>query len=804
MWVYIVRHILRNRLGNLIAIALLTGFMAYNAYHVQLSYESGSLLPPSDSTSIIYQEFSHRFGKEDGVFFLALEDKDFFTLEKYNDWFDLTTDIRKVNGVQEVVSITRLFHLVKNDSIKKFDFKPVSENKPSTQAELDSLKNIIYSLQFYDGLLYNKKTSVHLMAITLEESKLKTKDRVELIKEIKDLTENFSQKYNLTIHYSGLPYIRVVTAKKLEQELLFFMGLAILITSIILYIFFRSFKAVIFPMIIVAICVVWVLGSMTLMGYKITMLTSIFPPLLIVIVVENCIFLLNKYHYEFKNHGNKVKSLSRAVQRIGSANLMTNATTAVGFGAFISTGNNFLVEFGVIASINIMVAYVLCLVLVPIFFSYLPPPEPRHTQHLETGIVGKLLEKIRFVSLYRRNYVYVAATLILVVSVFGIMRLKTTGRIVDDIPQKDVLYQDLLFIEKHFYGVMPFEIAIDTKKVKGVQKMATVEAIDELQNELMAYPELSKPLSIAEVLKFAKQAFYNGQESMYSLPNSNERNFILSYVPTAKTGERNILNSLVDSTGQYTRISTRMANIGTKDIQRIQEELRPKIDSIFPTDKYDVQFTGTSVVFLKGTNYLDKDLFTSLLLAILIISLLMAALFTSARMILVSLVPNLIPLILTAAMMGYLGIPIKPSTVLIFSIALGISVDNTIQFLSRYRLQLKQNKWAIRESVISALSETGFSMIYSSVVLFFGFIIFVLSTFGGTQALGYLIGFTLFIALLTNLFVLPSLILTLDKWMTTKTFEEPLIEILEEEEDDENINTTDEQMEEAGEQDLPK
>lgn len=795
MWVYIVRHILRNRLGNLIGIALLTAFMAYHAFHIQVSYESGSLLPASDSASITYHEFSKRFGKEDGVFFIAIEDKDFFQLEKYNDWFDLTNNIRQVNGVQEVVSITKLYHLVKNDSIKKFDFKPISDHKPASQEELDSLKKTIYSLLFYDGLLYNKETGVHLMAVTLEESKLKTKDRVDLIKQIKDLSENFSQKHNITIHYSGLPYIRVITAKKLERELLLFVGLAMLITAVILLIFFRSFKAVFFPMIIVMICVIWVLGSMSLMGYKITMLTSIIPPLLIVIVVENCIFLLNKYHYEFKSHGNKVKSLARAVQRIGSANLITNAATAAGFGTFISTGNNFLVEFGVVASINIMVAYVLCLVLIPIFFSYLPSPQQKHIQHLDKSFVGILIEKIKYIFLYQRNYVYVIALVLLLISAFGIIQLKTTGRIVDDIPHKDIMYKDLMFIEKHFKGVMPFEIAIDTKKVKGVQKMSTIQSIDELQKELSVYPELSKPLSIAEVLKFAKQAFYNGKESMYSLPNNNEKNFILSYVPTSKNGERNILNSIVDSSGQYTRISTRMANIGTNDIERIQAKLRPKIDSIFPKDKFDVKFTGTSVVFLKGTHYLDKDLFTSLLLAILIISLLMALLFTSLRMILVSLIPNIIPLIMTAAMMGYFGIPIKPSTVLIFSIALGISVDNTIQFLSRYRLQLKQHKWAIRESVIAAISETGFSMIYSSVVLFFGFIIFVLSSFGGTQSLGYLIGFTLVVALLSNLFVLPSLILTLDKWMTTKTFEEPLIEILEED-DNEDVELEELEIEE--------
>ncbi len=784
MWVYIVRHILRNRLGNLIGIGLLTAFMIYEAFQIQLSYESGSLLPASDSASIIYQEFSKRFGKEDGVMFIGIEDADFFRLEKYNDWFDLTNDIRNVNGVQEIVSITKLYHLVKNDSLKKFDFKLVSDEKPTTQNELDSLKNKINSLLFYEGLLYNKETGAHLMAVTLEESRLNTKGRVDLVYQIKAMAEKYSKKHNVNIHFSGLPFIRTITAKKLEKELLSFVALAILITAVILLIFFRSFKAVFFPMVIVMICVSWVLGSMSLLGYKITMLTSIIPPLLIVIVVENCIFLLNKYHYEFKSHGNKVKALSRAVQRIGSANLITNAATAAGFGAFISTGNRFLIEFGVIASINIMVAYILCLVLIPIFFSYLPPPKKRHTQHLEKSTVGILIEKLTFIFLYQRNRIYIAALVLLVISTFGIIRLKTTGRIVDDIPHKDALYQDLMFIEKHFRGVMPFEIAIDTKKIKGVQKMSTIQGIDALQEEMGKYPELSKSLSIAEVLKFAKQAFYNGNESMYSLPNDNEKNFILSYVPAAKSGERNILNTIVDSTGQYTRISTRMANIGTNDIERIQLELRPKIDSIFPSDKFDIRFTGTSVVFLKGTHYLDKDLFTSLLLAVLIISFLMALLFTSLRMIIVSLIPNIIPLIMTAAMMGYFGIPIKPSTVLIFSIALGISVDNTIQFLSRYRLQLKHHKWAIKESVVAAISETGYSMIYSSVVLFFGFSIFVLSSFGGTQSLGYLIAFTLLAALLSNLFVLPSLILTLDKWMTTKVFQEPMLEILEEDVED--------------------
>ena len=551
-------------------------------------------------------------------------------------------------------------------------------------------------------------------------------------------------------------------------------------------------------MLIVLISLIWVMGTMSLFGYKITMLTSVFPPLLIVIVVENCIFLLNKYYNEYRSHGNKVKSLSRVVQRIGNANLLTNATTAAGFAAFIITGNKLLVEFGIVASINIMVAYILTLFLIPIFFSYLPSPKKRHFKHLDKSAVSKLIEKVVKRVLTGRNPIYIITSVLLLFAVAGMIRLKTTGKIVDDIPQKDQLYKDLTFIEKNFNGVMPLEFSIDTKKKKGVQKLSTIKKIDKLQQVLATYPELSKSLSIADVLKFSKQAFYRGNEKMYSLPNNQEKNFILSYIPDFKGNKRSVINSFIDSTMRYTRISTQMANIGTNEIQWIKDELRPKIDSIFNKEKYDVQITGVSVVFLKGNQFLVKNLFTSLLLALIIITILMALLFTSIRMILISLVPNIIPLLMTAAMMGYTGISIKPSTVLIFSIALGISVDNAIHFLSRYRLQLKINDWRIKDSVIEALRETGFSMIYSSVVLFFGFGIFVLSSFGGTQALGYLIAFTLIVALLSNLFLLPSLILTLDKRITTKTFKEPLLEIFDEEEDIELDNLEIEEIDTRG------
>lgn len=740
-------------------------------------------LPANDSTFLLYESFKKQFGEDGSVLFIGIQDKNLFRLEEFNDWFDLSKNIRNIPGVEEVVSVTRLYRLVKDDSLKKFEFIPLCPEKPKNQGEVDSLKNTIYNLPFYKGLILNPETYATILAVTLDKNQLDTKNRIQLIGDIKQEADAFGVKYNIPLHYSGLPFIRTIISRKVEGELKLFVVLALIISAIFLFLFFRSVKAVLFPVIIVIFSVIWALGTIVLFGYKITILTGIIPPLLIVIGVENCIFLLNKYHYEYWHHQNKVKSLSRVIQRIGSANFLTNAATASGFAAFLITKNKLLVEFGAIASINILVVYVLSLTLVPIFYSYLPPPKLKDIKHIQESLAKSIIDKAVFWVSNRRKTIYIITLILILIAGIGVTRLTTRGSIVDDIPKRDPLYLDLLFFEKNFKGIMPFEISINTKKKKGVLTLNNLRKIDRLQDSLARYPELSRPLSIVEVIKSARQAFYGGDPVYYELPNSNELAFMGSYIPKMKTGKRTLIKNFIDTNYQITRVSVQMANIGTHEIQRIQNSLKPKIDSIFNPSKYNVIITGTSVVFLKGTNFLIRNLWESLVLALIIIAILMAFLFTSWRMILISLIPNLIPQLMTAALMGYTGIPIKPSTILIFSIALGISVDNSIQYLSRYRLQLKHTNWNIPYSVISALKETGYSMIYSSTVLFFGFGIFVLSTFGGTQALGFLISFTLLVAGLLNLFILPSLLLTLDKWSTTRNFKEPLLEILEEEDD---------------------
>ncbi|MCG6188802.1 efflux RND transporter permease subunit [Maribellus maritimus] len=782
MWLRVSSIILRNKILLLIVLALITGFLGYHAQKVEMSYEYSSLLPKKDQAYKDYQNFVEVFGEEGNLIVIGTQDSNFFHLAHFHRWQRLCAELSAIDGVENLISVANSYNLVKDTEKKQFEVVKVFPDTLQSQKELDEYATILRSLPFYDRLLYNKETGAYLLAITVNKEKMKSKEREKLIRSIQKVSRQFEKDEDIKLHYSGLPYIRVVNSIQIKKELYFFSVLALAICIIVLFIFFRSFKAVFFPVLIVLIGVVWSMGMLALFGFKITLLTGMIPPLLIVIGIPNSIYMLNKFHHEFVSHGNKVKALQRVIIKIGNATFLTNLTTASGFATFVIVKSNLLKEFGIIASLNIMGLFVLSLLLIPIIFSFIEPPSSKHVKHLDNKFISKIIAQLINITQNRRKIVYIATTIILAAGFYGISLMKTSGYMVDDIPKDDPIYIDLKFFESNFDGLMPLEIMIDTKKPKGVMQMTTFRKIDQLETRLAEYPELSSSLSLLNLLKFAKQGFYNGRENYYSLPNNREKNFILQY---AQTGEENatLLHSFMDSTQQITRVSIRMKDVGTKRMEELYADFKSDIDSIFTSDNYDVVVTGSSVTSFKGTQYLLKNLFQSLALAIFLISGFMAIMFSSWRMVIMSLIPNVIPLVFTAAIMGYADIPIKASTILVFSIAFGISVDNTIHFLAKYRQELNVTGWDIGKSVVLALKETGVSMLYTSVVLFFGFGIFSLSSFGGTVALGVLVSIALLVAVTSNLILLPSLLASLERITTTKSFKEPLLHIYDEEED---------------------
>lgn len=787
MWNKIARILLRNRPAFIIGIAIITLFLGWQIRKIEMSYHAASLLPATDSAFIDYVKFHEQFGQEGNVMVFGVCDPRFFELEKINDWMEMCRRIKAVPGVEALMDITHALNLVKDTVQRKFDIHSVFPERVDDQATLDSLVLTITNLPFYNGTLFNKEEHIYGMMLTVSAEVMDSPARVDLVNQVVELTEAFNDQYNLTMHYSGLPYIRVVNAENLKSEMYLFIVLSLLITACILYLFFKSFRTIGFCLLIVATCVCWTVGVMAMLGFQITLLTAMLPPLLIVICVPNLVFMINKFHSEYDKHGNKIKALQRMVLRVGNASFLSNLTTAAGFGTFIITSSRVLVDFGIVASIGILFVYIVCLILIPCVFSYLPAPDAKQIRHLHNKLVRRALDRVTRTVVGRRNRVYITISVAILLSILGISRIKTTGFMVDDLKESDPIRQDLSFFETHFDGMMPLEVTVDFKKPKQVMNLSNLQRLDRFSAELTADPDISKPISIVEVIKFANQAFYNGKPEYFTLPTNQTRNFILKYV-TESTGELgDIAGSFVDSDMQRVRISFRIKDIGTNRMQEKERLVREISERHFPRDKYDVNITGSSIINFKGTQYLVKNLFSSLTLAIFLIALFIAWMFRSKRMVLVALIPNFIPLIITAALMGYFGIPIKSSTILVFSIAFGISVDGTIHYLAKYRQELQFTNWDIRLSVVLALKEAGQSMIYNAIILFFGFGIFALSDFGGTVALGILISITLLAAMLSNLFFLPSLLLTLDKLTTNKDFKSPAIpyeEYPEEEEEE--------------------
>ena len=784
-WEAVARLILRNRIVILIMIGLGTTLMVSQWNKMRFSYTEANLLPDQHHVNLDYNTFLDIFGEEGNIIVLGVKDSTLLTAQNFNAWNSFSKSIEKNENIEAVITLQDLKKLIKDQKKQQFNFEPIVNDSIRSNDELEQLQSSLFAdFPFYDEVLYNKDSKAIRTIIYLKKSIVNTSARKEFIMGVLiPKIKAFEAATNMNVRASGMPYVRTLNSQNIIDEIEIFILAAILITSLIFYLFFRSYRATFISMFVVVIGVMWTFGILGLLEYEITVLTALIPPLIIVIGIPNCIFLINKYQHEVNKHGNKAKSLQRVITKVGNATLMTNTTTASGFATFVITQSKLLTEFGTVASLSIMAIFVLCLLIIPIIYSFMPMPQEKHLEHLNRQWINRLGDWIEKTVKHKSITIYSFSLILLITSIIGIYQIETTGSLLEDMPKSAEFFKDIEFYEKEFNGVMPLEILVNTKRKKGVLKRSTLKRMNELELLIEDIPELSKPISIVGLVKYAKQAYYNGNPKYYQLPTAQENTFILSYAKNT-TNDVSLLKNYVDSTGQYARITTFMKNAEIEKMERIEEQLKEKIAKIFPEDKYEVTLTGKAYLFQKGTRFLIRNLILSLALAIVLISLFMAYMFRSFRMIIISLIPNLLPLLITAGMMGYLGVPIKPSTILVFSIAFGISVDDTIHFLAKYRQELIANHWRIKKSIFAALRETGISMFYTSIVLFFGFSVFITSNFGGTVALGALISGTLLLAMMANLLLLPVLLLSLERSIANKkVLKEPALNIIPEIED---------------------
>ncbi|MCH2233516.1 MAG: efflux RND transporter permease subunit [Crocinitomicaceae bacterium] len=836
----------------LLAITVVLGYFAVTNVKVDNRY--GTMLPKDSEPKKDYELLKKTFGGNESLLIFAIDNENLYNLENFKAWYDFGIEVDAFDAVDSVFSEAHMYEIQKNTDLEIFEFEKIAQNSPNTQEEVDSLRAQIRKNPFYKGILYNKEDNSSLMMAFISEEIMADMKTANVLIDV-EATKGKYEEILGEIRVSGMPHIRVMVGQKLQAELLLFIALSIGVTSLLLFIFFRSLKIVLICNVVVFFGVIWSLGSIGAFDFQLSILMVLIPPLIIVISIPNCIFLINRFHKEIIDHGNMALALSRVIQKIGNATFLTNLTTALGFSTFMFTNSERLSEFGIIASINILCVFLLSITILPIIWSYSSVPKSKHLKHLQKKWLHIAVEKLEYLTLYRRKAIYIGTFIVLVFAIWGTSKVVATGNITGDLPQNDPITTDLNYIQDKFGGSIPFDIMIDTKK-KGTF-YTRLDEIDSLQTVLAEFSVFSKSLSVADAVKILNMSYSNNNPDKFEIPSINKLQRIFPYVENSAntTGT----NGFLDSTQTLTRVSLQIRDIGSYEIQDLVDSIRPiAYDIINPKaaewdsayslvqkgdkkkaltslyagspeiksevekmmagnntsladdfmmeeslifsyhdkagfndtlkkaielNKWDLKYSGVSYVAANGTQYLVTNLFVSLGIAIIVIGILMSFLFRSWRMVLVSLIPNFIPLLFTAGTMGFLGIPIKPSTLLVFSIAFGISVDDTIHFLAKFRQELKSHEHDLRRCILVALRETGTSMIYTSIVLFFGFMVFAFSQFGGTKALGILVSLTLAVAMFTNLLILPTLLLWMDKKISNKAIAEPLFQLYDEEED---------------------
>ena len=771
MWYRLGQKIVKYKVASLFILTTATLVMGYFASQIKLSYEFTKAIPEDNEKFVIYKKFVQQFGVDGTTMVVGFQTDSLYTPKKFNELVQLQKNIKAIPGVTEVLGIPSSYNLSKDTLEEKFNATKVFDASYTNDSSLQAHKAIFEQLPFYQSLLYNPKSHAYIMAISFIPDSINSGARSQIIKTLTTQIDNFGKSTQLEMHLSGLPYIRTILADRIKKEMIWFLFGSLLLCAITLFLFFRSFSAMLMSLAVVAMGVIWSLGTMVLMGQKITLLTALIPPLIVVIGIPNCIYFLNKYHTSFKETQDKEKAIINMVGRMGIVTLFCNITAAIGFFVFAFTKSPLLKEFGWVSGLNIIALFFISLFFIPPVLTYLKVPQPKHVRYLDNKFLENVLVKIERWTFVHTKWVFGITIVLVMVSIFGLANIKKEAFIVDDLPKKDKLYTDLKWFEQEGGGVMPLEFIIDTKKKNGLLRSKALEDIDQLHTYLQSQPELGKPLGLLEGLKFAKQAFYDGDSASFTTPSGTEIAFLGTYLKTkttntdtqAKNNPTQMLNKFLDKDKQFTRVSVNMKDIGSAALPVFLKKVDSATKVIFDSSKYNIVITGSSVTFLEGSNFIVKGLGESIFWAFLLIALCMIFLFRSFPILMCSLIPNLVPLLITAGMMGWLGISLKPSTVLVFSVALGIAIDVTIRFLVNYKQELPHLNNQVNITLVQTIKHTGISIIYTSLVLVAGFVIFCFSDFGGTKALGWLTSLTLVVSTLTNLILLPALIKTFIK-----------------------------------------
>jgi len=770
----IARFILQARWLLLALLVAATVALGLPASQIVFDFSPRSIFLTADEEVSFLQEHRAVFGEEDGIVMVLLEADDVFTPDVLQLIVDLSDDLAEVEGVESVLSLATVPRL--SGAPPVIEVSPLLDVVPETDEEADELRDVVLANRIYVHRFVSPDSHASALLAMLSDSTVEELERRPALDAIETLLAERSGAAGAELTMIGVPVVNREYALLLQADMTRTVGTSVFLICIVLAFLFRNPISVALPVTAVGISLGWTLGYMVLSGDKINIINSIIPTLMLVIGVGDAVHFLTTYYQELGAGSEKQVAIRNMVRRIGAACLLTSVTAAIGFASLMVARIDIIKGMGRVAAFGLMVSYLVILLLVPSVLSLVPAPKAGVHANPESGVIGRMLTWLGVVVTQHKAKVLVGTAVICGASVLGGMRVETNNYLLEELFPHNRVSQALQKTERVLTGVMPVEVSIRTDAEGGVLEPDVLRGMVELQKHFGADRFIGHSASVADLILEIGRLTRGEANIPDTRAEASQR---LLYFEMGE--DPGFLDSMVDITRSHARISATQRDWGTNHFFAWYDGSKPcsegvtcgdpilqVIDEAFGTTGgvrpgLEVRVTGSNFVAARALGRLVEDMVTSLATAFVIISLLMMMLLKSLRIGLLSMIPNMIPLLMTFGVMGWIGIPLRTSTALIFSVALGVAVNDTIHFVTRFREELFLRGDRV-EAVKATLLSTGRAIMFTSILMIFGFATMMTTRFVGIFQMGLLGAVTLLAALIGDLLLLPVCLVIFRPW----------------------------------------
>ena len=710
-----------------------------------MDFSIEQLFSQNDPVISRYLNFREEFDGVDNRIFLLYESDDPFSYNNLLKNKKMVHAFENIEGINKVTSLTNIDLFTDGG---EYLLSPVYEYIPQSIDSLENAKERILNSKLLTNYLISSDGKIASIVLEVSDIYNEHDSRESIVRQIDELQLGT----DWTWHQTGLPIIRTRYVQYMIADNITFLFPVLIMLIFLLTILFRSLVGLVLPLIVVLLTIIWTLGFMTASGITINIISYIIPTLLMVVGISDSVHFLVKYYNTLYLVGNKKEALTQTLQKIGTAIFLTSITTAIGFGALSMVNIEIVKEFGIFTALGVFFAFIITVLFIPSTLMLLSKTPKTKLDAYSRGYRVKVVNRLILIVRNHPKIIILTGIMITIIGLFGALQINPHSKLLDDLRPGNALLEDMRLAENKMGSVLPVEIIIsidENNNFQDIQDIAVISFADDLATYISKIPEIGKVVSVSDYLKAINQAMNEGTKSFYSLPSSRE---VISQYMLLYDSE---FNSLINSDLTKLRVAAQIKDIDSRRSAEIEKEINTYIDTVIPNGM-TAEVTGTAFLALRTNNYLVKNLLASFLVALIIITFLMVILFRSIKMAFISILPNIIPMMVMAAVLGFLQIPLRPATAMTFAVAFGIAVDDTLHYLIRYRMELSNQHY--RQANDSTMLGTGIAMMSTTAILSAGFLVLTLSTFTPTVEFGMLSVITIITALIGDLTFLPALL----------------------------------------------